>query len=45
MHGLLALELYGHLGGLVRDPGKVCEEEMRALVASWGLGAPPGLGG
>ncbi|MEU6439881.1 TetR/AcrR family transcriptional regulator [Streptomyces sp. NPDC047046] len=39
MHGLLALELYGHLGGLVRDPGKVYEEEMRALVASLGLGS------
>jgi AcrR family transcriptional regulator len=41
MHGLLALELYGHLGGLSRDTGRLYEDEMRDLVRSLGLTPPP----
>ncbi|MCP2343847.1 TetR/AcrR family transcriptional regulator [Actinomadura rupiterrae] len=37
MHGLLALEIYGHLRDLILDPATVYQDEMRALVASLGL--------
>lgn len=37
MHGLMALEIYGHLGALVHDPAAVYADEMRDLVASLGL--------
>ncbi|GAA4235379.1 hypothetical protein GCM10022254_42550 [Actinomadura meridiana] len=37
MHGLLALETYGHLRTLIHDPATVYEDEMRNLVASLGL--------
>ncbi|MFE4831741.1 TetR/AcrR family transcriptional regulator [Streptomyces sp. NPDC056672] len=37
MHGLLALEIYGHLSPLVHDPAAVYQDEMRDLVASLGL--------
>jgi AcrR family transcriptional regulator len=37
MHGLMALEIYGHLRGLVHDPAPVYRDEMRDLIASLGL--------
>ncbi|MFC4913430.1 TetR/AcrR family transcriptional regulator [Actinomadura gamaensis] len=37
MHGLLALEIYGHLSPLIGDPATIYLDEMRALVASLGL--------
>jgi len=37
MHGLMALEIYGHLSPLSRDPEAVYRDEMRDLVASLGL--------
>ncbi|MBO2458690.1 TetR/AcrR family transcriptional regulator [Actinomadura sp. LCR2-06] len=37
MHGLVALEIYGHLRPLVHDPAAVYRDEIRALVASLGL--------
>jgi AcrR family transcriptional regulator len=37
MHGLVALEVYGHLRGQTRDPAKLYDAEMRDLVASLGL--------
>ncbi|MFI6927733.1 TetR/AcrR family transcriptional regulator [Nonomuraea spiralis] len=37
MHGLMALEIYGHLRGLVHDPAAVFRDEMRDLIASLGL--------
>ena len=37
MHGLLALEIYGHLRSLIHDPATVYHDEMRNLVASLGL--------
>ncbi|MEU8318101.1 TetR/AcrR family transcriptional regulator [Nonomuraea sp. NPDC048881] len=37
MHGLVALEIYGHLRALVRDPAAVYDDEMRDLVTSLGL--------
>ncbi|HEX2316396.1 MAG TPA: TetR/AcrR family transcriptional regulator [Thermomonospora sp.] len=39
MHGLMALEIYGHLRALVHDPAAVYRDEMRALIASLGLTA------
>ncbi|TDD78952.1 TetR/AcrR family transcriptional regulator [Actinomadura darangshiensis] len=39
MHGLLALEIYGHLRAIVHDPATVYHDEMRDLVAS--LGSAP----
>ncbi|MFI0719984.1 TetR/AcrR family transcriptional regulator [Streptomyces sp. NPDC021224] len=39
MHGLMALEIYGHLRGLVHDPATVYRDEMHALVTSLGLTA------
>jgi AcrR family transcriptional regulator len=41
MHGLVSLEIYGHLGGKTYEAGKVYRSEMRDLVRSLGL-APPG---
>jgi len=37
MHGLVALEIYGHLSPLIHDPGAVFRDEMRDLVAALGL--------
>jgi AcrR family transcriptional regulator len=37
MHGLTALEIYGHLHPLTTDPATVYRDEMRDLVASLGL--------
>lgn len=37
MHGLMALEIYGHLRPLVHDPATVYHDEMRDLVRSLGL--------
>ncbi|WP_307797210.1 TetR/AcrR family transcriptional regulator [Actinomadura barringtoniae] len=37
MHGLMALEIYGHLSPLINDPATVFRDEMRDLVASLGL--------
>ncbi|GLY76986.1 TetR family transcriptional regulator [Actinoallomurus iriomotensis] len=39
MHGLVALEIYGHLSGLIHDPGAVYRDEMHDLIASLGLNA------
>lgn len=36
MHGLVALEVYGHLRGQTTDPAKLYEAEMRDLVRSLG---------
>lgn len=37
MHGLVALEVYGHLGARVRDPAALYRAELRDLVRSLGL--------
>lgn len=37
MHGLVALEIYGHLTQLSHDPAKLFHDEMVALVLSLGL--------
>ncbi|GAA3845911.1 TetR/AcrR family transcriptional regulator [Amycolatopsis tucumanensis] len=37
MHGLISLEVYGHLGPQVTDPAKLYESELRALLRSLGL--------
>ncbi|QKG21890.1 TetR family transcriptional regulator [Actinomadura verrucosospora] len=37
MHGLVALEIYGHLRPLVHDPAAVYRDEMRDLVAALGV--------
>ncbi|MGR6918648.1 TetR/AcrR family transcriptional regulator [[Actinomadura] parvosata] len=37
MHGLVALEVYGHLSPLVHDPAAVYRDEIRDLIASLGL--------
>jgi AcrR family transcriptional regulator len=37
MHGLMALEIYGHLRPLVHDPAAVYRDEMRDLIAALGL--------
>jgi AcrR family transcriptional regulator len=37
MHGLVALEIYGHLRALTHDPAAVYRDEMRDLVTSLGL--------
>ncbi|WAL66330.1 TetR/AcrR family transcriptional regulator [Amycolatopsis cynarae] len=42
MHGLTALEIYGHLRALTHDPGSVYLDEMRDLIASLGLGPKSG---
>ncbi|WP_262379877.1 TetR/AcrR family transcriptional regulator [Nonomuraea sp. PA05] len=39
MHGLVALEVHGHLRAQARHPEKLYREEMRELVASLGLPA------
>lgn len=40
MHGLIALEIYGHLTQLSHDPAKLFRDEMVALVLSLGLKPP-----
>jgi Tetracyclin repressor-like, C-terminal domain len=37
MHGLMALEIYGHLRTLVHDPATVYRDEMRSLITALGL--------
>lgn len=37
MHGLMALEIYGHLRPLIHDPATVYRDELRDLIASLGL--------
>lgn len=37
MHGLMALEIYGHLRTLINDPATVYRDEIRDLIASLGL--------
>lgn len=37
MHGLMALEIYGHLRTLIQDPATVYRDEMHDLIASLGL--------
>ena len=44
MHGLMALEIYGHLRSLIHDPATVFADEMRNLVASLGLPPAPDPG-
>ncbi|MEV0150383.1 MULTISPECIES: TetR/AcrR family transcriptional regulator [unclassified Nonomuraea] len=39
MHGLVALEVYGHLGPQAREPGDLYRAEMRDLIRSLGLPA------
>lgn len=39
MHGLVALEVHGHLRTQARHPEKLYRDEMRDLIASLGLGA------
>jgi AcrR family transcriptional regulator len=39
MHGLVSLEVYGHIGPLVNNPGTLYHDEMRDLVRSLGLDA------
>ncbi|GAB3985013.1 TetR/AcrR family transcriptional regulator [Actinoallomurus acanthiterrae] len=40
MHGLVALEIYGHIGPLASDPATLYRAEMRDLVRSLGLEPP-----
>lgn len=40
MHGLVALEVYGHLRNLTQDPGKLYRAELHDLVATLGLEPP-----
>jgi AcrR family transcriptional regulator len=40
MHGLVTLEIYGHLRTLMHDPATVYRDEMRDLIASLGLSSP-----
>ncbi|MET7370654.1 TetR/AcrR family transcriptional regulator [Streptomyces sp. NPDC005566] len=42
MHGLLALEVYGHLRHQVVDPAKLYETDMRDLIRTLGLASPEG---
>jgi AcrR family transcriptional regulator len=37
MHGLVALEVYGHTGPLTRDPGRLYEDELKSMVRELGL--------
>ncbi|QDY76592.1 TetR/AcrR family transcriptional regulator [Streptomyces qinzhouensis] len=38
MHGLMALEIYGHLRTFIHDPATVYRDEMRDFTAALGLG-------
>ena len=40
MHGLVALEVYGHLDTQVTDPAQLYHQEMLDLARSLGLGSP-----
>ncbi|MFG6191564.1 TetR/AcrR family transcriptional regulator [Nonomuraea sp. JJY05] len=40
MHGLVALEIYGHLRTLMSDPAAIYRDEMIALITSLGLTPP-----
>jgi AcrR family transcriptional regulator len=40
MHGLVALEIYGHLRTLTRDPAALYRDEMTDLITSLGLTPP-----
>jgi len=37
MHGLMALEIYGHLRGLIHNPATVYHDEIQDLITSLGL--------
>jgi AcrR family transcriptional regulator len=41
MHGLMALEIYGHLRALIHDAATVYRDEIRDLIASLGLTHDP----
>jgi hypothetical protein len=40
MHGLVALEVYGHLDTQVTECAQLYHQDMLDLVASLGLGSP-----
>ena len=40
LHGLLSLEIYGHLSGQTRNPAKVYRTEITELIRSLGLTSP-----
>ncbi|WP_424636817.1 TetR/AcrR family transcriptional regulator [Embleya sp. AB8] len=40
LHGLVSLEIYGHLRGQTGDPGRIYRTEMRDLIRSLGLTPP-----
>jgi hypothetical protein len=40
MHGLVALEAYGHLDTQVTNPARLYHQEMLDLARSLGLGSP-----
>jgi hypothetical protein len=40
MHGLVALEIYGHLRTLTHEPATIYRDEMIDLIGSLGI-APP----
>ena len=37
MHGLVALEIYGHLRSQVKDPARIYLDELRDLTRSLGI--------
>jgi hypothetical protein len=37
MHGLMALEIYGHLRTLIHDSATIYRDEMRDIIVSLGL--------
>jgi len=41
LHGMVALEIHGHLGAIVTDAGLLYREELHALLAELGLPDPP----
>lgn len=41
MHGLVALEIYGHPSALAHDPAAVCRSEIRDFTASLDLASWP----
>jgi AcrR family transcriptional regulator len=45
MHGLVALEVYGHLDTQVTDPAQLYHQDMLDLARSLGLGSPAPPGG
>ncbi|WP_406297805.1 TetR/AcrR family transcriptional regulator [Embleya sp. NBC_00888] len=41
LHGLVSLEIYGHLRGQTTDPGRIYRTEIHDLIRSLGLTPPP----